>query len=135
MASQKLIDAVIKGVILDEYSITGNGTYRITKIASVSQGARNQPDGYYQHVFERGGTHKNSSFYGSYDSFEEAAEAIIKNRRIVAVDDSRRAVFGKKDSIKVEKCQGCVFYKENDYLRCAVNPELPKDCQHFSEKN
>ncbi|WP_414755588.1 hypothetical protein [Anabaena sp. CCY 9910] len=29
-------------------------------------------------------------------------------------------------------CSGCIYYSSNGYLQCAVNPDLPKDCQDFT---
>jgi hypothetical protein len=35
---------------------------------------------------------------------------------------------------KPEQCNGCLFYCENDYLHCAVNPTLSEGCQHFMKE-
>jgi hypothetical protein len=94
--SSSLIDAVIQGVILEERTVQRIGTYRVTEYVGVSHGARNQPNGYWEHVYERGGFECHNSFYGDcgepFKTPEEAAIAIIKRRGIVAVDAKNHVV-------------------------------------------
>jgi len=91
-----LIDAVISGVVLNEQTVTRNGKYRVTTILTVSHGKRNNPDGYWEHVYESGGFENHNSFYGKYDepfdSPQEAVEWIIQRRGIVGVDAHNRVV-------------------------------------------
>jgi hypothetical protein len=92
----KLIHAVINGVILNEQIVTRNGKYRVTTILKVSHGMRNNPDGYWERVYESGGFENNDSFYGKdgepFDSPEEAAEWIISRRNILGVDAHDRVI-------------------------------------------
>ncbi|MFN6560062.1 MAG: hypothetical protein RMY28_009660 [Nostoc sp. ChiSLP01] len=53
-----------------------------------------------------------------------------------------QAVSDKVAEVKVEQmiaeletkqhCIGCIYYSANNYLSCAVNPDLPKNCSHFT---
>ncbi len=96
----KLIQAVINGVILNKQTVIRNGKYQVTTILKVSHGKRNNPDGYWEHIYESGGFESHNSFYGKYDesfdSPQEAAEWIIRRRGIVGVDAHNRVVVRKK---------------------------------------
>lgn len=97
--SNKLIQAVITGVELASWEESRIGKYQVTKYVGVSLGNRNSPDGYWEHVWEQGGYESHNSFYGLYgepfESAEEAAETIIRRRKILAVDANGKAVVGK----------------------------------------
>ena len=98
--TEKLIKAVIDGIILSEAVVSRNGKYHVTTHLRVSQGKRNCPNGYWEHVYESGGFENHNSFYGKYDepfeSPQEAAEWIIARREIVGIDAHNRAVRKRK---------------------------------------
>lgn len=95
--TENLINAVISGVIKDEFTVSRNGKYEVVEYIGVSHGKRNCPDKYWEHVYERGGFEYHDSFYGKpdgegFETAEEAAIAIIKRRGIVAVDTQSRII-------------------------------------------
>jgi|GEM_PF-4403996 len=100
MVKQRLINAVINGVVLNEEVVKRNGKYLVTTVLKVSYGKRNCPNGYWEHVYESGGFENHNSFYGKYDqpfeSPQEAAEWIIARRGIVGVDAHNRVVRKRK---------------------------------------
>lgn len=103
MSSPKLIQKVINGVILRERVESRSGNYLIKEILSVSNGCRNNSDGYWEQIREVGGWENHNSFYGDFgypfQSPEQAAVAAISRRGIVAVDNHNRVIFQKNGTV------------------------------------
>lgn len=127
MASQQLIESVIKGVVINEFV----RSYQLCdmKIQTVLKITEKGGD-YWIHTTERGGINREFSFNYPCDTKKEAAIAAIKSRGIVAVGGGYAVI---KKPLEATLCRKCKYFAK-DVSWCAVNPSFlgkPNKCSHM----